>query len=59
MQHFEQLLALLQQEKAEDLRQFVAQIQKRPLAERVKQGYSWHPLRVVQTGITHLESMER
>ena len=52
MQHFEQLLALLQQEKAEDLRQFMEQIQKRPLAERVKQGYSWYPLRVVQTGFS-------
>jgi hypothetical protein len=48
----QKLLRLLQREKAEDLRQFIEQIQKRPLPERVKQGYSWHPLKVVQTGFS-------
>lgn len=52
MPHFEHLLGLLQKEKEEDLRQFMEQIQKRPLAERVKQGYSWYPLKVVQTGFS-------
>ncbi len=50
MEYFQQLLRLLQQEREEDLRQFVEHIQKRPLPERVKQGYSWYPLKVVQTG---------
>ena len=52
MQHFETLIQLLHQEKEADLRQFMEQIQKRPLSERVKQGYSWYPLKVVQTGFS-------
>lgn len=49
---FEHLLRLLSQEKDEDLRQFIEQVQKRPLQERVQQGYTWHPLKVVQTGFS-------
>jgi ATP-dependent RNA/DNA helicase IGHMBP2 len=52
MTHFEHLLALLRREKEEDLRQFVQQVRQRPLAERVQQGYAWHPLVVTQTGFS-------
>jgi superfamily I DNA and/or RNA helicase len=49
---FEHLLALLRQEKEEDLQQFVEQVRQRPLAQRVEQGYTWYPLKVVQTGFS-------
>jgi ATP-dependent RNA/DNA helicase IGHMBP2 len=48
--HFQHLLRLLQQERNEDLQQFIEHIQKKPLGDRVRQGYSWYPLKVVQTG---------
>jgi len=50
MQHFRQLSGLLRLEREEDLREYIRQIRERPLSERVEQGYSWHPLRVIQTG---------
>jgi len=48
--HFERLLELLRQEREEDLRQFLALVRERPLAQRVEQGYTWYPLNVLQTG---------
>ena len=50
--HLSQLSVLLKQEKEEDLRQFMEQVQKRPLQDRVQQGSTWYPLRVVQTGFS-------
>lgn len=48
--HYEQLLELLRREKEEDFRQFLQLVRERPLAERVEQGYTWYPLKVLQTG---------
>jgi superfamily I DNA and/or RNA helicase len=48
--HFGQLLALLQQERDEDLREYLQQVRERPLGERVERGYSWYPLQVLKTG---------
>ena len=47
---FEQLRDLLRREKEEDLRQFIQQVQQRPLQERVEEGVTWYPLKVLQTG---------
>lgn len=44
------LLRLLQIEKEEDFEQHKRQIQRLPLEERVKEGYSWYPVQVVKTG---------
>lgn len=49
---FGHLLQLLNQEKEEDLRQFIEQVHQRPLRERVEQGYTWYPVNVVQTGFS-------
>lgn len=50
MSHFDQLLALLRQEKEEDLRQFIQMVRQRPLQDRVRDGYTWYPVQVLQTG---------
>ncbi len=50
MTELDQTLAALRLEKEEDLRQFRAVVEKMPLAERVKQGFTWHPLTVARTG---------
>ena len=51
-EHFTRLLDLLRQEKEEDLKQFLQLVRERPLAERIAQGFAWHPLKVVQTGFS-------
>lgn len=51
-EHFTRLLDLLRQEKEEDLKQFFQLVRERPLAERIAQGFAWHPLKVVQTGFS-------
>ncbi len=48
--HFNRLLDLLRQERDEDLRQFIEMVRRRPLQDRVAQGYTWYPLKVMQTG---------
>ncbi|MFN0015563.1 MAG: AAA domain-containing protein [Saprospiraceae bacterium] len=48
--HYERLLDLLRQEKAEDYRSFLQSVREKPLSERVEQGYTWYPLNVLQTG---------
>lgn len=48
--YYAHLLELLRQEREEDYRLFLQTVRATPLAERVAQGYSWYPLRVVQTG---------
>lgn len=45
-----QLRRLLEQEREEDLRQYLSQVRERPLSQRVDLGYTWYPLSVVQTG---------
>lgn len=50
--HFTQLLALLHTEREEDLQQYLRFVRQRPLSERVAQGFSWYPLKVVQTGFS-------
>lgn len=50
--HFSDLLALLRREKEEDFQQYRKLVQSRPLGERIELGFTWHPLRVVQTGFT-------
>lgn len=50
MKHFETLKSLLQQEKEEDLAQFIQLVQQRPLQERIREGYTWYPLKVIQAG---------
>lgn len=50
MSEINQVLEALRKEKEEDLRQFRSVIEKMPLAERTKNGYTWHPLTVVRTG---------
>jgi ATP-dependent RNA/DNA helicase IGHMBP2 len=52
MTHYEQLLEWLRQEKEEDLKQYIQQVRQSPLAERVRQGYAWHPLVVTRTGFS-------
>ncbi|HNM27927.1 MAG TPA: hypothetical protein PKL15_20940, partial [Saprospiraceae bacterium] len=49
-EHFTRLLELLRQEKEEDLKQFLHLVRERPLAERIAQGFAWHPLKLLQTG---------
>ncbi len=48
--YYAHLLELLQQEREEDYRLFLQTVRATPLEERVLQGYTWYPLRVVQTG---------
>lgn len=48
--HYEHLLELLRQEKAEDYRAFLQAVREKPLSERIEQGYTWYPLQVLQTG---------
>lgn len=50
--HLAHLLALLHQEREEDLQEYLRQVRQRPLHERVAQGYTWYPLNVVQTGFS-------
>ncbi|HND88484.1 MAG TPA: IGHMBP2 family helicase [Saprospiraceae bacterium] len=50
--HFAHLLSLLHQEREEDLQEYLRQVRLRPLHERVEQGYTWYPLKVVQTGFS-------
>jgi|1048.fasta_scaffold00140_6 ATP-dependent RNA/DNA helicase IGHMBP2 len=50
MKHFETLQSLLKKEKEEDLAQFIQFVQQRPLHERVREGYTWYPLKIVQAG---------
>ncbi len=48
--HYERLLELLRQEKAEDYRSFLQTVRENPLSDRVEQGYTWYPLNILQTG---------
>ncbi len=48
--HFDHLLALLDVELEADRERFRDEIQKLPLKERVRRGYTWWPLQVVKTG---------
>lgn len=50
MDHFLHLSQLLRREREEDLREYTKQVRESPLSERVERGYTWYPLRVVQTG---------
>jgi ATP-dependent RNA/DNA helicase IGHMBP2 len=49
-EHFEQLLQLLNLERADDLREYLRTVREKPLSERVAEGNSWYPVQVVQTG---------
>lgn len=49
---FQKLLDLLRQEKDEDLSQYKKLVREKPLSERVENGFSWYPLRLVGTGFT-------
>ena len=51
----EELLALLQMEKEEDLEQYKRLVERLPLEERRRKGYCWHPLNVTQQGYTYGE----
>lgn len=46
----EQLLELLRREREADLKNYIAAVRQRSLTERVQQGYTWYPLRLVRTG---------
>ncbi len=48
--HFERLRELLRQEKEEDYRSFLQLVREKPLTDRVNEGYTWYPLKVLQTG---------
>ncbi len=48
--HFDHLLDLLEVELEADRERFRNEIQKLPLKERVRRGYTWWPLQVVKTG---------
>ncbi|MCS7036506.1 MAG: AAA domain-containing protein [Saprospiraceae bacterium] len=48
--YYVHLLELLRQEREEDYRLFLQTVRATPLHERVAQGYTWYPLRIVQTG---------
>jgi ATP-dependent RNA/DNA helicase IGHMBP2 len=48
--HFPLLLQLLRQEKEADYRTYLETVRENPLSERVKQGYTWYPLQVINTG---------
>ena len=48
--HFEHLRDLLDLELEADRERFRREIQRLPLRERVRRGFTWHPVRVVKTG---------
>ncbi|MCC7245826.1 MAG: AAA family ATPase [Saprospiraceae bacterium] len=48
--YFTRLRALLEQERDEDLREYLKQVRERPLSERVERGFTWYPLQIVKTG---------
>ena len=48
--HFDHLLDLLELELEADRERFRAEIQALPLKERVRRGFTWHPLTLVKTG---------
>jgi ATP-dependent RNA/DNA helicase IGHMBP2 len=50
MSHFTQLREWLRQEKEADLQEFLKQVRQRSLTDRVAQGYTWYPLKVLNTG---------
>jgi ATP-dependent RNA/DNA helicase IGHMBP2 len=49
------LARILQIEKQEDFEQFRQKVLSLPLEQRIKEGYSWYPLQVVQQGYTYGE----
>jgi ATP-dependent RNA/DNA helicase IGHMBP2 len=50
--YFDRLSHALTTEKQEEITSFQEKIAKLPLAETIKAGYTWHPVRVVQSGFT-------
>ncbi len=46
------MLDLLRIERDEDLKEYIRSVRERPLHDRVAQGYTWYPLRVLQTGFS-------
>ncbi len=50
--HLENLQALLQLEKEEDLLQFHRKVQRLSMDERKAEGYTWYPATLVQQGYT-------
>ena len=51
--HFAKLSKLLALEKEEDLRVYREKIQRKPLKQRVADGYTWYPLIVTKRGYTY------
>ncbi len=54
-EELQQLAALLQLEKEEDLEQFKQRVQRLPLTERKEKGYAWYPVQVIKSGYTYGE----
>lgn len=52
IQELSQLLELLKIEKQEDFEQYRQMVQRLPLEERRKKGYTWYPVQVVGKGYT-------
>ena len=50
--YFEELLRLVAKEKQTDFEQYKEVIEKLPMEERKKQGYTWHPLNIIKSGYT-------
>ena len=44
------LAQLLTTEQQEDLRQYELLLRQSPIAQRRKEGLTWHPVKVVETG---------
>lgn len=50
IEELNQLLALLEQEKQEEIEQYQALLEQMPLSERIRKGACWHPLDVIKSG---------
>lgn len=52
LEELSRLLELLKLEWEEDLNQYRQRIERLPLAERQREGYTWYPLNLLRQGYT-------
>ncbi len=50
--YFDQLIHVLALEREEEVATFQEKILKLPLADTVREGFTWYPVKIVQTGFT-------
>ena len=53
IEYFQKLLELVKVERKEDLELYKSKVQKQPISERKKNGFTWYPVNITKMGFTY------